>query len=99
MRWNQDEIRGMLCLYAVTDRRWLRGQTLDMQVEQAIRGGVTCVQLREKELSREAFYEEAVRMRVLCSRYGVPLMINDDVEIALASGAVFRTTTNPMHCR
>ena len=80
-------IRDMLRLYAVTDRRWLSGRTLCDQVEQAILGGVTCVQLREKELEKDAFYEEAARMRALCSRYRVPLIINDDVEIALACGA------------
>ncbi|MBQ7886833.1 MAG: thiamine phosphate synthase [Clostridia bacterium] len=80
-------VRSMLRLYAVTDRRWTGSMTLGEQVEQAICGGATCVQLREKDLPRDAFYEEAVRMRALCSRYGVPLIINDDVEIALACGA------------
>ena len=87
MRCDPLFLRNMLRLYAVTDRRWLRGKTLCEQVEQAILGGVTCVQLREKELEKDAFYEEAVRMRALCSRYRVPLIINDDVEIALACGA------------
>lgn len=76
-------VKDMLRLYAVTDRRWAKETTLAGQVEQAILGGATCIQLREKELPREAFFEEAVRMRALCSRYHVPLIINDDVEIAL----------------
>lgn len=80
-------VRDMLRLYAVTDRRWAKKMTLCEQAEQAILGGATCVQLREKELPRDAFYEEAVRMRALCSCYHVPLIINDDVEIALACGA------------
>ena len=87
MRCDPVFVRNMLRLYAVTDRRWSRGRTLCEQVEQAILGGITCVQLREKELPREAFYEEAVQLRALCSRYHVPLIINDDVDIALACGA------------
>ena len=74
-------------LYAVTDRAWLRGQTLLSQVEAAIRGGATCVQLREKELDHEAFLREALEMRALCDRCHIPLFINDDVDIAIACGA------------
>lgn len=74
-------------LYAVTDRSWLRGQTLLKQVEQALVGGATLVQLREKELDEDAFLREAVDMAKLCHRYGVPLLINDNVEIARRSGA------------
>ena len=77
----------MLRLYAVTDRSWLRGQTLLEQVEQALIGGTTLVQLREKELDEDAFLREAVDMAKLCHRYGVPLLINDNVEIARRSGA------------
>ena len=77
----------MMRLYAVTDRSWLRGQTLLEQVEQALAGGVTLVQLREKELDEDTFMREAVAMAKLCHRYGVPLLINDNVEIALRSGA------------
>lgn len=87
MRRDPSEIRSMLRLYAVTDRQWLGEEALEEQVERAIRGGATCVQLREKALARDAFYQEALCMRRLCSRYGVPLIINDDVEIALAVGA------------
>ena len=77
----------MLRLYAVTDRSWLRGQTLYEQVEQALIGGATLVQLREKELDEEAFLHEAIELAKLCHRYGVPLLINDHVEIARRSGA------------
>lgn len=77
----------MMRLYAVTDRSWLRGQTLYEQVEQALNGGATLVQLREKELDEDAFMREAVDMARLCHRYGVPLLINDNVEIARRSGA------------
>lgn len=79
---NQKELREKLMLYAITDRSWLHGASLDSQVEQALRGGVTFLQLREKELSRTEFLEEAKSMKELCHRYGVPLIINDDVELA-----------------
>lgn len=77
----------MLRLYAVTDRTWLGGQTLLEQVEQALLGGVSLVQLREKELDEGSFLREAIDMAKLCHRYGVPLIINDNVEIARHSGA------------
>ena len=74
-------------LYAVTDRSWLRGRTLLEQVELALIGGTTMVQLREKELDEDAFLREAVEMAKLCHRYGVPLLINDNVNVARHSGA------------
>jgi len=76
-----------LHLYAVTDRSWLRGRTLLQQVEAAIRGGAGMVQLREKDLEFDAFLAEARQMVKLCKEYGVPLIINDNVEVALKSGA------------
>ena len=79
--------KDMMRLYAVTDRSWLRGQTLFEQVEQTLIGGATLVQLREKELDEETFLREAVELAKLCHRYGVPLLINDNVEIARRSGA------------
>ena len=74
-------------LYAVTDRAWLGSRTLCEQVEAALKGGVTCVQLREKELEEAAFLQEARELSALCRRYGVPFLVNDHVDIALASGA------------
>lgn len=79
--------KNRLRLYAVTDRTWLRGQTLRQQVEAALQGGVTCVQLREKTLDREAFIHLGRSIGCLCQRYGVPLIINDDLDVALACGA------------
>ena len=73
----------MLRLYAVTDRSWVGTQALYEQVEAALRGGVTCVQLREKELNPEDFLAEAKQIKTLCARFGVPLIINDNVELAL----------------
>lgn len=76
-----------LLLYAVTDRRWLHGATLYEQAEQALLGGVTFLQLREKELDDEQFINEAVKMKALCHRYKVPFVVNDRVDIALRTDA------------
>lgn len=76
-----------LRLYAVTDRAWVGRQTLLEQIEDALQGGVTLVQLREKSLPEAAFLEEAVQVKALCRKYGVPLIINDNVDVALQSGA------------
>lgn len=72
-----------MLLYAVTDRAWVGKQSLYEQVESALKGGVTCVQLREKELDDENFLKEAMEISVLCKEYGVPFFINDNVEIAI----------------
>lgn len=80
-------ISEMMRLYAVTDRRWLKDQTLVEQVEEAIKGGVTCVQLREKNLDEETFLQEAIALKSVCSRYHVPLLINDNLNIAVESDA------------
>ena len=71
-----------LLLYAVTDRSWLGEQTLCEQVEEALKGGATFVQLREKELDDESFLAEAIEIQKLCRQYRVPFVINDNVEIA-----------------
>lgn len=76
-----------LLLYAVTDRSWLEGRTLYEQVEKAIRGGVTFVQLREKNLEQEAFLREAKEIQGLCRSYGIPFVINDNVALAREIGA------------
>lgn len=76
-----------MLLYAVTDRAWTGERTLYQQVEAALKGGVTCVQLREKALDEAAFLQEARELCALCRRYGVPFIVNDSVEIALACGA------------
>ena len=71
-----------LLLYAVTDRSWLNGRTLYEQVEEALKGGVTFVQLREKNLDDTAFLQEAKEIKELCARFHVPFVINDNVDIA-----------------
>lgn len=79
--------RENLLLYAVTDRSWAENQTLYEQLEDALIGGVTCVQLREKDLSEENFIQEAVEIRELCRKYNVPLIINDNLNVAIKSNA------------
>ena len=76
-----------LLLYAVTDRHWLNGATLISQVEAALKGGATLIQLREKNLDDEAFYKEALEIQKLCRNYKVPFVINDNVELAKKIGA------------
>ena len=79
--------REMLLLYAVTDRKWTGEKTLYRQVEEALKGGATLIQLREKNMPQEDFLKEAREMAALCHRYGTALIINGNVEVALKSGA------------
>ena len=83
MKFGKDNMR----LYAVTDSAWTGETTLQEQVEQALKGGVTCLQLREKDLDASAFLEEADAIRELCHQYCVPFIVNDSLDIALASQA------------
>lgn len=76
-----------LLLYAVTDRYWLGERTLHDVVKESLDGGVTFVQLREKHLDQEHFLEEAKDLKALCREYGVPFVINDNVEIAMEMDA------------
>ena len=79
--------RSKYLLYAVTDRHWLNGRTLEEDVELALMGGITLVQLREKNLDFKDFCREAEKIHSLCSKYNVPLIINDNVEVAKAVNA------------
>ena len=76
-----------LLLYAVTDRNYLHGISLEDAVEQAILGGATCIQLREKAVDEEELINEAKKLIEVCHRYNVPFIINDDYEAALKCGA------------
>ncbi len=76
-----------LLLYAVTDRSWLNGRTLESVVESAVAGGVTMIQLREKNLGHDDFLNEAIRIKKVCDEHGVTFIVNDDVDIALECGA------------
>lgn len=82
-----NNLRDSLVLYAVTDRTWLNGRTLKEQVEEALRGGVTMVQLREKELPENEFEKEALEIKELCRKYNVPFIINDNVNLAVKINA------------
>lgn len=79
--------KDQLLLYAVTDRHWLNGRTLHSVVKESLDGGVTFVQLREKQLDEAHFMEEAKDLQTLCREYKVPFIINDNVDIALAMDA------------
>ena len=76
-----------MLLYAVTDSAWVGRQSLAQQVESALKGGVTCVQLREKSLNEADFLKEALEIKALCKQYGVPFFINDNVDVAIRCGA------------
>ena len=76
-----------MLLYAVTDRAWTGEKTLMEQVKEALEGGITFLQLREKKLGEEEFLREAKDMKALAAAYHVPFVINDNVELALAIGA------------
>ncbi len=76
-----------MLLYAVTDRAWTGEKNLYEQVEAALKGGVTCVQLREKNLDEDVFLAEAIAIAELCKRYHVPFFVNDNVDIAIKCNA------------
>ena len=74
--------RDDLKLYAVTDRTWLDGRSLEEVVEEAILGGVTMIQLREKDMPYDEFKAEAIRIQTICKEHNVPFLINDNVTLA-----------------
>lgn len=79
--------KSQLLLYGVTDRAWSGKKSLTEQVEEALRAGVTMLQIREKDMPEQEFRQEIMRMKTLTDRYHVPLIVNDDVESALCCGA------------
>jgi thiamine-phosphate pyrophosphorylase len=85
--WSRERLRDALRLYLVTDQPSLRGRTLIDVVQAAVQGGVTCVQLREKQASSRDFYAQAVALMDLLLPLNIPLIINDRLDIALACGA------------
>jgi len=76
-----------LLLYLCTDRLLALGRPITQAVEQAIQGGVTMVQLREKDASTRDFYQVALEVQAVTRRHGIPLVVNDRLDIALAIGA------------
>lgn len=85
--WSPEAIREALKLYAVTDNAWLGERTLAECVEAALAGGATFVQLRDKHADDATLRAEAAELLALCRAAGVPFVVNDDVECALAVGA------------
>lgn len=83
MKFNKE----MLLLYGVTDRGWEGKKFLYEQIEDALKGGITMLQLREKNLNPEDFLKEAKEVKKLCEKFGVPLIINDNLDVAIKSGA------------
>jgi len=84
MKFTTDEIRSSMLLYAVTDRSWLKeGETLCSVCEQAIKNGVTFLQIREKDIPDDMFEKEALSLKSLCQKYRIPFVVNDSVEIAM----------------
>lgn len=79
--------REQLLLYAITDRRWSDKQSFLFQIEEALRGGITMLQLREKNLNTDDYIELAKKVEALVSKYNVPFIVNDSLEAALLSGA------------
>ena len=77
----------MLLLYAITASSSEEWQKLCKKIEDSLKGGVTMIQLREKNISEEEYIKKAIKIRELCHSYGVPLIINDNVEVAIKSGA------------
>lgn len=76
-----------LLVYAITDRSWVGNETLEEQVEQALKGGITMLQLREKDMDYEQLKQEAIALKQLCRSYHIPFIINDYVELAKEIGA------------
>ena len=83
----RDKLAESLLLYAVTDRHWLGERTLYDVVRESLDGGVTFLQLREKDLDDENFYKEAVELQAMAREYGVPFVVNDNVDIAVRMDA------------
>ncbi|MBO5513281.1 MAG: thiamine phosphate synthase [Mogibacterium sp.] len=83
----REKLAESLLLYAVTDRHWLGDRTLYDVVRESLDGGVTFLQLREKDLDNEHFYEEAVKLQAMAKEYNVPFVVNDNVDIAVKMNA------------
>ena len=85
--FDKKKLQAALKLYAVTDNAWLDGRTLGQCVAEALAGGATFVQLRDKHAEGDVLAAEAAELLALCRAAGVPFVVNDDVECARAVGA------------
>ena len=79
--------KNSLRLYAVTDRHCIGSRSFIEEIENALKGGVTILQLREKDMPEQELIDEAIIIKQICSKYNVPLIINDNYSAALKSGA------------
>lgn len=82
MKLNRSELTKSLLVYAVTDRHWVGEKNIIQQTEDALEGGATFVQIREKDLDEISFESEAEDLKALCKKYKVPFVVNDNVELA-----------------
>ena len=87
MKLSKKVLAESLLVYAVTDRHWTGKKNLLQQTEEALEGGTTFVQIREKELNEEDFEAEAKELQHLCKKYNVPFVVNDNVELAIRINA------------
>lgn len=76
-----------MTLYLVSDQRWLQGRSLKEDIQQALEGGITCLQIREKSLNKETFLKEILDIKALTDQFHVPLIVNDDIHIMLEADA------------
>lgn len=83
LKLNKSDLQKALRLYAVTDRAWVGQLTLFQQVEAALQGGITMLQIREKHITNDEFLREAIEIKQLCTKHRVPLIINDNIEVAI----------------
>ncbi len=84
MKFTKDKIRRAMLLYAITDRSWLKeGESLTDVCREVLDNGATFLQIREKDLDKENFEKEAAELKILCEKYRVPFVVNDNVQIAL----------------
>ncbi len=100
---NNEILRKNLLLYAVTDRHWTGEKNLIQQTEEAIKGGATFVQIREKNLNEQEFEQEAIQLKKLCAGYKIPFVVNDNVQLAKKIDAdgvhIGQDDMNPMAAR
>ena len=88
MKFTKDKIRASMLLYAVTDEMWLKeGQTLASVTEEVLKNGATFLQIREKELGDADFLNQAKALKEVAARYGVPYVVNDNIQVALECDA------------
>ena len=76
-----------LKLYVITDRSWIGNRSMSEEVEKTLKAGATCLQIREKNISYDEYVSKSIELRKICNKYNVPFIVNDNIEVALASGA------------